>query len=258
MNYEMTLRKGVFDIHKLKRRNSMRTKITLLALALALGMSQAKPTYAAFPNASVYVVHGIDGTDLGLAKPLPVDIFVNGAPTPVKNFTYASVAGPLDLPSGKYEIEVRLSDPSLSSIVAISARVDLAVGENASILAHLSEEGVPKLTKFINDVRNTETSGNARLVVRHGAAAPAVDVNLSSDPPVRFSSLRALKNSEQQGAELRAGDYRITVTPPFSFFKRIAGPIPFTLESSMAYFAYAVGSVRNNSFNLVVQSIQLN
>jgi hypothetical protein len=67
-----------------------------------------------------------------------------------------------------------------------------------------------------------------------------------------------LKNSEQQGTELSAGDYQVTVTPPFVFFKKIAGPIPFTLESSTAYYAYAVDTLRNNTFNPVVQSIQLN
>jgi hypothetical protein len=230
----------------------------LASLLLGLVLGIATPLMAAFPNASVYVVHGINGTDLGLGESLPVDVFVNGAATPLKSFTFGSIAGPLDLPSGKYEIEVRLSDPSLSSIVAISTRVDLAVGENASIVAHLMEEGVPKLTKFVNDVRTTETAGNARLVVRHGAAAPVVDVNLSSGPPARYSSLRQLGNSEQQGLELTPGEYGVTVTPPYVFFKRIAGPIPFTFESSTAYFAYAVGSLRKETINLVVQSIQLN
>jgi len=222
-----------------------------LLLGLVLGI--ASPLMAAFPNASVYVVHGINGTDLGLGKTLPVDVFVNGAATPLKSFTFGSIAGPLDLPSGKYEIEVRLSDPSLSSIVALSTRVDLAVGENASIVAHLTEEGVPKLTKFVNDVRTTETAGNARLVVRHGASAPPVNVFLR-DSSGRYSSLVNLVNASQLSTEVKPGSYDAFVVRSF---KNLAGPISLNLDASTAYFSYAVGSLRNSTFELVVQAIPL-
>ena len=231
----------------------MKTRHFLSSLILVLALGLVSPVWAAFPNASVYVVHGINGTDLGLGKSLPVDVFVNGAATPVKAFTFGSIAGPLDLPSGKYEIEVRLSDPSLSSIVAISARVDLAVGENASIVAHLTEEGVPKLTKFVNDVRSPEASGDARLVVRHGAAAPPVNIFLRNSAG-RYSSLSNLSNANQLGMEVKAGNYDAFVIRSFN---RLAGPIALSLDASTAYFAYAVGSLRNSTFDLVVQAIPL-
>jgi Domain of unknown function (DUF4397) len=228
----------------------MKTRHFFSSLILVLALGLVSPVLAAFPNASVYVVHGINGTDLGLGKSLPVDVFVNGAATPLENFTFGSFAGPLDLPSGKYEIEVRLSDPS---IVAISTRVDLAVGENASIVAHLTEEGVPKLTKFVNDVRTTETAGNARLVVRHGASAPPVNVFLR-DSSGRYSSLVNLVNANQLSTEVEAGSYDAFVVRSF---KKLAGPLALSLEASTAYFAYAVGSLRNSTFDVVIQAIPL-
>ena len=233
----------------------MKARHFFSSLILVLVLGVVSPVLAAFPNASVYVVHGINGTDLGLGKSLPVDVFVNGAATPVKAFTFGSIAGPLDLPSGKYEIEVRLSDPSLSSIVAISTRVDLAVGENASIVAHLTEEGVPKLTKFVNDVRSTETSGDARLVVRHGAAAPSVNVYLRNSAGLYLDSpLSNLRNADQMGAEVKAGNFDAY---EIRSFISLAGPISLALDASTAYFAYAVGSLRNSTFEVVVQAIHL-
>jgi len=233
----------------------MKTRLFFSSLILVMVLGVVSPVWAAFPNASVYVVHGINGTDLGLGlgKSLPVDVFVNGKATPVKNFTFGSIAGPLDLPSGKYEIEVRLSDPALSSIVAITTRVDLAVGENTSIVAHLTEQGVPKLSKFVNDLRSIETPGYARVVVRHGAAAPTVNIFLRDSMALSYT-LPELRNTDQLSADVKAGGFDAFVTRPL---KRLAGPIALTLDPSTAYFAYAVGSLRNNTFELVLQAIPL-
>ena len=53
----------------------------------------------------------------------------------------------------------------------------LGLGENTTVVAHLTEQGTPTLTKFINDVRGLG-DGSARVAVRHAAAAPAVNVLL--------------------------------------------------------------------------------
>ena len=58
----------------------MKTRHFFSSLILVLALGLVSPVLAAFPNASVYVVHGINGTDLGLGKSLPVDVFVNGQP----------------------------------------------------------------------------------------------------------------------------------------------------------------------------------
>ena len=48
-------------------------------------------------------------------------------------------------------------------------------GANATVVAHLTEDGSPVLTPFVNDV-SAVPAGQARVTVRHTAAAPAVDV----------------------------------------------------------------------------------
>ena len=58
----------------------------------------------------------------------------------------------------------------------------LPAGGNVTLVAHLSESGQPTITPFVNDVSSVP-AGQARLVVRHTAAAPAVDV-LAGDTPV--------------------------------------------------------------------------
>src|SRR3712207_7358527 len=53
--------------------------------------------------------------------------------------------------------------------------VEVPAGANATVVAHLDADGNPVLTPFVNDASPTE-AGQARLVVRHTAAAPPVDV----------------------------------------------------------------------------------
>ena len=52
---------------------------------------------------------------------------------------------------------------------------------NASLVAHLSASGSPILTTFVNDTAPAP-AGQGRIVVRHTAAAPAVDVLANGSP----------------------------------------------------------------------------
>ena len=56
----------------------------------------------------VYVVHGINGTDLGLSEALPVDVSLNGA-CALPGFTFGEIVGPLELPVGSYDIAIGLA-----------------------------------------------------------------------------------------------------------------------------------------------------
>ena len=51
----------------------------------------------------------------------------------------------------------------------------MPAGANATVVAHLGEDGTPVLTPFVNDV-SAIAAGQARVTVRHTAAAPAVDI----------------------------------------------------------------------------------
>ncbi|WP_425454185.1 DUF4397 domain-containing protein [Geodermatophilus normandii] len=51
----------------------------------------------------------------------------------------------------------------------------MPAGANATVAAHLTADGRPALTPFVNDT-SAVPAGQGRVVVRHVAAAPAVDV----------------------------------------------------------------------------------
>lgn len=224
------------------------------AYGLALVLSLCVPAVAA--AAQVYVVHGIPGQDVGAAAELPVDICLAGGSLVggLTGVTFGGIAGPLDLPAGKYDLEVRLSGGgACAGPLAVANTVYLALGESVSIVAHLGEQGAPALTKFTNDVRALGHE-RTRLVVRHGAAVRPVNVLVRG--PRTFDVVTGLVNSEQSSAiNRRAGEYKVAVYPTGSLHPALQTSA--TLQAGTVYFAYAVGSGENGTLALVVQAIPL-
>ena len=141
------------------------TVTTVGALALATAVFGAGPASAA-ETATVYVVHGIPD--------LPVDVYVNGALT-LDDFAPETVTAGLDLPAGSYDVAVTAADAADASSPLLTATADVVAGTSVSLVAHLKEDGSPTITPFANDVSSI-AAGQTRIVVRHTAAAPAVDV----------------------------------------------------------------------------------
>lgn len=132
--------------------------------------------------ATLTVIHGIPGRDLDLDPELPVDVFISGLGCALTDFRFGDVTGRLPVPAGAYDITVSLSDAEAGACngpVAIEAAgMPLAARENATVLAHLAEDGSPTASKFVNDLRDPGRGKDARLAVHHAAAAGAVGVGL--------------------------------------------------------------------------------
>jgi hypothetical protein len=207
-------------------------------LAGGLGLATAGPAAAA-DNGTVYVVHGIPG--------LNVDVYVNGKAT-LTGFQPGQVAGPLSLPAGSYDVAIRKAGASATAAPAIEQEVTLPAGANVSLVAHLSAAGAPTLTAFANPVGGL-AAGKARLVVRHTADAPAVDV-LADGKPV----FTGLTNPDQQTADLAPGTVSAAVALAGST-KPVIGPANLTLQAGQATVVYAIGSAKDNTLGFVTQSL---
>src|SRR5215212_440298 len=152
------------------------------ALALAL---VAAPAAVAQETATVYVVHGVPDT--------PVDVYVDGKRA-IDDFEPGTSQGPVQLPAGPHKLALFAADAADGSgSPLLSADADLPAGGN------------PKITPFVNDVSSVP-AGQARLVVRHTAAAPAVDV-LAGGQPV----IEGLSNGQEKALEVPAGSVSAAV-----------------------------------------------
>ena len=221
-------------------------------LPLLLVASFAMPAAAA----SVYVVHGIPGKDLGLPPELPVDISVDGG-CALDDVEFGAVLGPVELPTGPHAIEIRVSDGvegTCTGLLAATGSIDLAVAENAAVVAHLDQNGTARISKFTNKVAATE--GATRIAVVHAAAAPAVDVKARGQKGAKLR-LQDLKNGHQSyAADVPAGTYTVKIGAA-NGGGTVFGPAELPLDADVAYTAIAVGSLDNETFEVLVLAIPL-
>ena len=214
------------------RRLAAVTAVSALALTTAVFGATAA---SAAETAKVYVVHGIPD--------LPVDVYVNGALT-LDDFAPETVAGPLDLPAGSYDVAVTAADAADASAPLLTAKADLVAGTSVSLVAHLKEDGSPTITPFSNDVA-TVKAGETRLVVRHTAAAPAVDVRAGGTVV-----LSNVTNPNQGVLNIPAGKVSADVVLAGTTTVAI-GPAELDLEEGAATFVHAVGSAADGTLGLV-------
>jgi Domain of unknown function (DUF4397) len=212
----------------------------VLVIAAGLAVFGAGGVAGAAENASVTVVHGIPNT--------PVNVFVNGKLT-LRNFAPGTVAGPLSLPAGSYQVRVfAASNTAGTGTPVISATAQVPAGANVTLVAHLDASGKPKITPFVNDVSRL-AAGQARLIVRHTAAAPAVDIRAGGTPVIR-----GLTNPQQRVLNLPAGTVKADVVLAGTSTVAI-GPANVDLKEGSATIVYAVGSATDKTLRLVVQTI---
>jgi hypothetical protein len=217
-----------------------------LTLALGSGLAAAALTVAAAPVAAaqdtgqVRVVHGIPDT--------PVDVYVDGQRA-LDDFQPGRAEGPLELPAGPHEVALFAADaPDNSGAPVLSATAEVPGGGAATLAAHLDEAGQPTITAFVDDL-SAVAAGQARLVVRHTAAAPAVDV-LAGGQPV----ISGLTNGGEEALELPASTVSAAVAAAGST-EPVLGPADLNLTEGTATFAYAIGSLDAGNLDLVVVTV---
>jgi len=222
--------------------NPVRRAAVTAGLALAItattGIALESGAQAAGTSA-VSVVHGIPGQ--------PVDVYVNGKKV-LDTFKPATVAGPLDLAAGTYDIALTKPGAGAGSPLLEDKSVEVPGDKNLSLVAHLDESGKPALTAFVNDTTALK-AGMARLIVRHTAAAPAVDVRANGKPV-----FTGLTNPKEAMADVPAGTVQADVTLAGTDTV-VLGPKPLNLAAGKDTIVYAIGSADKKSLAVVAQTI---
>lgn len=258
------------SIKHLEKENISMKRLFLVTMILVLSLSivafSAPPgNYNVDDNADsnkakVYVIHGIPGKDLGLDETLPVDVLVNNSLCLLKGFKFGQIVGPVSLKAGTYNIKISLANTATpcSNAAVINADVPFNARETATVIAHLTEAGAPTASKYINNV--TRLYGNlARVTIRHNAAAPTVDIGVSTKLGDLYFSTKipGLSNPNQVGpARLPARSYDVTLYAAGTD-TAVFGPTTLKLSRQTAYFIHAVGSLSKGTFTYIVQSIDL-
>lgn len=214
---------------------------TFSALVAAFVLALAPAAAADGHGGQVSVIHGIPG--------LTVDVFVNGDAT-LEGFEPGDVAGPLELPAGDYELAIAPAGEGIDAAV-LEGSASVTDGLNASIVAHLTESGDPTISIFVNDTSEI-AGGESRLVVRHTAAAPTVDI-LLADGTELFAGV---SNPQEGQVDVAAGSYDVEIAPAGAGVDGSVFSAPgVELPEGTARIVYATGSLADGTFGLVIQDI---
>ncbi|MFF9202028.1 DUF4397 domain-containing protein [Streptomyces sp. NPDC014986] len=221
-----------------------RTRLVLGASTgvCALALAVTVPTTAAAGSddpAMVSVVHGVPG--------LSVDVYANGAEL-LGDFEPGTVTDPQALDAGTYDIQVFEAGRGPDGTPAVEKEIKVPAGANATVAAHLSADGEPRLTAFVNDVSEVD-AGQARLTVRHVAAAPAVDVRAGGQPV-----LKGLENPKEDTVTVDAGTVPADVVRAGTDTVA-AGPADLDLEEGAHTIVYAWGSAEEETLALATQTL---
>jgi hypothetical protein len=211
------------------------------ATALLTGTAFAPASAASGGEATVSILHAVPG--------LTVDVYANGDEL-LSDFTPGTLTDPQQLPAGDYDLAVYPAgaDPETTDPAISADGVTVPADANITVAAHLGEGGDPMLTPFVNDTSALD-AGQARLTVRHTAAAPAVDVRAGGEPV-----FTALTNPNEESADLPAGTVSADVVLAGTDTVAL-GPADLSLEEGTSTIVYAWGSAAENSLALAVQTI---
>ena len=221
---------------KASRNQGLRAVLASAGVLAAAGVATL-PAQAA-STATVTVVHGIPDT--------PVDVYVDGTRA-LSDFTFKTVTDPISLPAGSHDIEVRPAGAASGSKPILQLSPDLPAGANATVVAYLTAAGKPALKPFVNPT-TAVPDGMGRVVVRHTAAAPAVDV-LAGGKPV----ITKLTNPNEKMLMVPAGTVSASVAAAGTT-DPVIGPVDLPVESGKTLVVYAIGSLEGNNLTAVTQS----
>lgn len=207
-------------------------------LALALAMT---PAMADSHEATVSVLHGVPD--------LTVDVYIDGEPT-LPSFAPGTLTDPISLAAGAYDVEIYAegADPDTDDPALSANDLEVPGGANLTLVAHLDASGSPTLGAFVNDVSPT-AAGDARLTVRHVAAAPEVDVRAGGTPVIE-----GLANPDEETLDLPAGTVSADVVAAGTD-QVVLGPADVNLAEGTNTIVYAWGSLDDDNLDLAVQVI---
>jgi hypothetical protein len=237
--------------------------LTAIAVGSAPALAQRtnKKATAQSTEASLRVIHGINGADLGLASPLPVDVYVAEADACLlQGFEFTDIAGPLSLPAGVYTVTISLADatnPCGGPAVIGPAPLPLDAGRDYTAIAHLTDAGAPTASLF-ETPSDALMRGYSRLVAHHTAWAPAVDVlaNRGGAGSVPVAPvLQNVSNGSRGSLDLRPGNWTAYLGLPGSGQPvEGAGPWTVTTTPNGATLVFVVGSLTNGLQPIVVDT----
>jgi hypothetical protein len=218
----------------------MKVRMAAVWLAgVALLVTGAGRVDAQAASGSVSVVHGLRG--------VVADVYLDGQVV-LEGFQPERTTDALTIPAGDHQVEIRPAQAPADSEPAAAGTLSVPAGANLSAVAHLSPEGDPTLSVYTNDLGSIPPS-EARVVMRHTAAAPAINVSLGDTPLAE-----SLTNPQEDGRDVAPATYPVEVDSADDG-ETIVPPQDVSVPDGSALYLYLIGSSEENNLGLLAQEI---
>jgi hypothetical protein len=216
--------------------------LRLTAAVAVLGTAATASTtvaHAQTPMGLVTVVHGLRG--------VVADVYVDNTLV-LPAFQPERVTDPVPVPAGEHHVDIRVTGKAADAPPDVSADLDVHANARQSVVAHLNASGTPTITAYLDDM-SPVAAGQSRAVVRHTAAAPAVDVGLNQTVVAA-----GLTEPGSTTAVVPAATYEVSVWQAGTQ-SPLAAPQPATLPEGAATVMYLIGSAQANTLAWVAEQI---
>jgi hypothetical protein len=191
-------------------------------------------------TATVYILHAIPDT--------PVDVYVDEELV-ADDLQPADFTDGMDVDAGTYSVAITADDAEDDSDPLIGPfDVTVEAGESYTGVAHLTEDGDATVSVYVNDLGDY-ADGEGRLVVRHNAEAPAVDVIVDDEVVVED-----LTNPDEASYDLEAA----TVSAEVALAGEsdpVIGPADVEVLEGETTIVYAWGSADDENLDFAVQTL---
>ena len=215
----------------------------LLTIAGAVAAIAVAPATAGAQSAtpSISLIHGIPGTtvDLVVDGTVVLDAFAPGSIVDITSFAGRTLNN----------VEV-VADDTGDVVIGPVATLEVPATGNWSLIAHLDAGGDATLSSFENNLADTDDD-EARLTIRHTAAAPPVDLVIADQRPVTNAANGASAELELPSGALADASIALAAGSPLL---EITG---VTLAPNTNTVVYVVGSAEDDTLDVVVQIIEL-
>ncbi len=214
-------------------------KHLLIVLAILAAVMLPTTAAGAQDDVRVHLIHGIPDTDVDVAAGGSVVIpdFSFGDTQDLSGFAGQTLEGLQVLLAGTDTVAIDVGD------------FDVPASGNFTAIAHLDADGTPTVSVFANDT-STIAAGSGRLVVRHTAAAPEVDILANGS-----AAFTNVPNGAEGSADLPAGTITAEVVPTGATEPVVIGPADLPIAEGTSLVVYAVGSLDGDNLSVLTEAI---
>jgi len=142
--------------------------VSIFFLGLSsIGLNAQEAIDQAADDASVFIVHGIPGLDIGEEASYPVDVYINGIKR-LSAVKYGQIK-PIKIPSGIATIEFYKAGmgPEAGYSPVLAEDFSFKKSESASIVGYIHPDGETRLVKFSNDFSPAGDPSKCRVIIHN-------------------------------------------------------------------------------------------